>query len=606
MKQQIDAAAFGEELASAVTEDFEKRRSARRSLENQWRLNLCFLKGRQYADVGAAGNVEEAEGGYYWQSRNVYNHILPVMDTRLAKLARVRPVMNVRSATEDDSDVLAARITARVLNSTWRRLDCDAAIASATEWSEVCGTAFYRVGWNAARGKFLGVKDGAPVFEGDAEVEVVSPFEIFPDSLTRKDVDECESLIRARVVSASEIKEIYGVEVAAEKQPVLSLEGETAEGVMLIEHYRKPCKAFPSGRVVTVAGGKLLAVEEFPYVNGAEGGRVYPFVRQLSHGEPGCFFGRGIIDRLIPVQRAYNAVRNRKQEFLNRLAAGVLTVEDGSVDVDALVEDGLRPGKVIVYRQGCEPPKLLSPGNIPGDFDSEEEKLLEEFVLLGGVNEVSQNYKATLGVTSAAGLRILLEQDDERLTVSAENIRRSVMETARRIIRLFRQFTAGPRLMRIAGEGGKAELFYFNASDLTSDDVVFEAENELTCSPSQRRSIALELIDSGIFEGKVADKNVRDKLLSIMGFEALVGSRSDDALHAARADSENAGLVEPRAANYDDHEIHIGEHTRFLVGGGCNALADPKAAEQRLAAHIERHRAMLAEAENPLNPTKGE
>ena len=45
-----------------------------------------------------------------------------------------------------------------------------------------------------------------------------------------------------------------------------------------------------------------------------------------------------MIERIIPVQRAYNAVKNRKQEFLNRLSMGVITVEDGSVDTDDLAE----------------------------------------------------------------------------------------------------------------------------------------------------------------------------------------------------------------------------------------------------------------------------
>ncbi len=67
----------------------------------------------------------------------------------------------------------------------------------------------------------------------------------------------------------------------------------------------------------------------------------------------------GLVARLIPLQRAYNAIKNRKYEFLNRFATGILVVEDGSVDVDELQEEGLAPGKVIVYRQGSVPPTLL-------------------------------------------------------------------------------------------------------------------------------------------------------------------------------------------------------------------------------------------------------
>jgi len=38
----------------------------------------------------------------------------------------------------------------------------------------------------------------------------------------------------------------------------------------------------------------------------------------------------------------------------------VLCVEDGSVDIDALEQDGLKDGKVIVYRQGSREPFVLT------------------------------------------------------------------------------------------------------------------------------------------------------------------------------------------------------------------------------------------------------
>ena len=85
-----------------------------------------------------------------------------------------------------------------------------------------------------------------------------------------------------------------------------------------------------------MAGGKLLYADVLPFVNGERNERGFPFVKQDCLRLPGAFFGASVIERLIPVQRAYNAVRNRKHEFLNRLSMGVLTVEDGSIDTEEL------------------------------------------------------------------------------------------------------------------------------------------------------------------------------------------------------------------------------------------------------------------------------
>lgn len=65
----------------------------------------------------------------------------------------------------------------------------------------------------------------------------------------------------------------------------------------------------------------------------------------------------GLVDLLVPLQREYNAIKNRRTEYFNRATIGVMVVEDGSVDVDDLQEEGIAPGKVIIYRQGSQAPR---------------------------------------------------------------------------------------------------------------------------------------------------------------------------------------------------------------------------------------------------------
>lgn len=77
-------------------------------------------------------------------------------------------------------------------------------------------------------------------------------------------------------------------------------------------------------------------------------------------GEEFIYGKNGLVSRLIPLQRAYNAIKNRELEYINRVSLGVLCVEDGSVDIDELQEDGICGGKVIAYRQGSAAPTLSS------------------------------------------------------------------------------------------------------------------------------------------------------------------------------------------------------------------------------------------------------
>lgn len=66
----------------------------------------------------------------------------------------------------------------------------------------------------------------------------------------------------------------------------------------------------------------------------------------------------GLVDMLIPCQQSYNALKGRYAEYVDKLSIGGIVVEDGSVDTDTLVEDGLAPGKILVYRQGSVPPTI--------------------------------------------------------------------------------------------------------------------------------------------------------------------------------------------------------------------------------------------------------
>jgi len=357
---------FAEELISSVKSDFFKRQQERQALELQWRLNLDFVAGNQYVLSNQKGEIIESSKNYYWERREVYNHIAPIVETRLAKLSRIRPKMGVRASSGDDKDLYTARMSTKILNGICSEINFSETIASATLWSEICGTSFYKIAWNESKGMEMGELDGKKIHQGDIEITVCPPFEIYPDNLNAKSMDEVKSIIHAKSMSIDDIYRIWNVLVESEKvesftvtpgaynySKVTNLENYA----LVIEKYEMPTSDFPCGRLIIVCGDKLLYCGELPYLN-IKDGRGLPFVRQLSIRTAGSFFGTSLIERCIPIQRAYNNVKNRKHEFLNRIAMGVLAVEDGSIDTDSLEEDGLPPGKVVIYRQGSRPPRF--------------------------------------------------------------------------------------------------------------------------------------------------------------------------------------------------------------------------------------------------------
>ena len=624
-----------ERLAEEVEKDFLRRQRERKPLERSWQLNMSFVSGNQYCDIDASGEMFEEDKGYYWQSKRVFNHIAPIIDTRLSKLSRIRPSLMVRAASDDESDRHSAALASNILAAAQEDADLDGVISAATMWSEICGTAFYKTVWNAAGGKAVGVtEDGKKVREGRAEVAAVSPFEIYPYSLAVEALADQPSIIHAKALPVQDIYTMYGVKLEGRDIEEFTLAMNAGSGgryaglagaagfgadssgayagavgvgtgksaikrgyELVIERYERPTADMPEGRLTVVAGGRLLYDGDLPYKNGEDGEREYPFVKQVALPLAGSFFGASVVDRLIPLQRAFNALKNRKHEFLNRIAMGTVAVEDGSVDVDELAEDGLMPGKIIVYRQGGTPPALMNAGNVPDEFWKEEEALISEFTKIAGTGDLSENADSFSGVTSATGLQLIIDQDDLRLNVTYGGIKRAVKTIGRHILRLYRQFAADLRLMKYAGENNALNLFYFKGSDISSDDVVLEADSDVNMTPAQRRTVIYEILDKGLFsdaDGKIS-VSAKNKLLELLGYSSLSGERDLGELNRSRAGQENLKMRSEACGvkAYDDHNTHISEHTAFLL---TEELTED--AEKRICEHMLIHKNMLKEIEN--------
>lgn len=598
-----------EELVEEVRREFLERQSERRLLERGWQLNINFVNGNQYCDVNSKGEIYEEDEKYFWQSRRVFNHIAATVDLRCSKLGRIRPALTVFAASDDEKDRYSANVASAILSAVSDAADVDGVISDATVWSETCGTAFYKVIWDGAAGAEVGIgAEGGKLRQGDVNVSAVSPFEIYPYSLTCETVEMQPGIIHAKAVPVQDIYSAYGVKIAGEElenavSSLRDMQGATPSGggyALVIERYERPSADRPDGRLTVVAGENLLFDGALPYVNGDDGERGYPFIKQTSLPRAGSFFGTSVVDRLIPLQRAYNAVKNRKHEFLNRISMGTVAVEDGSVDLDELAEDGLTPGKVLVYRQGSRPPEMLTLGSVPAGFSEEEEYLLKEFTKVSGSGELTDNADGYAGITSAAGIQLVLEQDEIRMEFAYQQIKRALKSIGRHVLRLYRQFATEMRFLRVAGKDDAMSAYYFKGSDITSDDVRLVADNDENLSPAQKRNMIYEMLDRGLFSdenGKLtpAEKN---KVLDLLGYKSSDRERDLDELNKLRAGEENLKMKAEYAEvkPYDDHSVHITEHTAFLLGEKL-----PPETEERICAHIDMHRQKIKENKGGLN-----
>ena len=604
-KQRLDQA-----LVQEVRADFERRREERKSLELQWRLNLNYFMGNQHCEIGQNGEIEDYGKQYFWQQREVYNHTATVLETRISKLSGIKLGMSVRPLTSDESDKSAAAFSTKILSSVFNEINLQKIINEANMWSEVTGTSLYKIVWDRDQGRRIGRNAEGDIYDGEVRVEVVPPFEIYPDSVTNMNVEDCRSIIHAKAYPVDEIKDKWGVEVPKEQVTGFSVTGGStigglgysgfvqgmsdtalADHAMVIERYELPTSERPNGRLVIIAGDHVVYDGDLPYVNKEDNRRGFPFAKQTAIISPGSFFGTSIVERMIPIQRAFNAVKNRKHEYLNRMTMGVLAVEDGSVDVENLEEDGLSPGKVLIIRQGGRMPQMLEIGNVPVELIREEERLLDEFTLISGVSDLMKYSQAPTTNSSGKAIALLMEQDESRLKMTATEVRSAIKEVAKQVLRLYKQFAIHARMKRIAGDNGEVELKYFDRNDISSDDVVYDVSGDVLETASSRRNMVIELLNLGLLsddDGKISAAN-KAKVLEMLGFGNWESARELDELNKNRAKEENERVLESEIEpeEVDDDDIHISEHSKALLGKEYEYTPEAK---ERLIKHIRLHK----------------
>lgn len=633
---------YDSDLIDLVTTEFQRRKDDRIAFELQWRLNINFIEGNQYIDINTVTQaLSEVPQALVYETRNVYNQMAPIIETRLAKLKRLNPVLKVRPATSDKEDLSSAKVCNKILESTQKDQDMKNIQMEANTWMEHTGTGFIKPVWNPNKGRKVGIIGGSVeneetgkkenferfVREGNIETVAVSPFEIFPDSNFNTTVEKCNSIIHARSYHIKDIENIWGVEVEGREINVFTLEYNSTgigsmgvyntsysvstqskkDNAIVYEYWEKPCAKYPNGRLIICTDDKLLYAGKIPYKD-HDGEEYVPIIQQKCTERPNCFWGKSVGERLIPIQRQYNALKNRKTDYMNLVSIGVLTYEEGTVDSDILEMEGLPPGSMLPRKPGSAPPTFIQPAPLPSTFEMEEQNLLKDFNRISGVSEISRDSAAPTGVSSGIAIGILQEQDDTRLSLTGEYIEMANLKLGEMWLWMYKQFVKMERITRSVGQNMDIDVVYWAGKDITSFDVYLDGSSALSETPAQRKQTVIDMFNMGIFNDPDTGRITRDgqmKILQKLEFGDWEFSLADDELHKQRATRENrmAQMEEPiQVRQYDEDVIHMNEHVRFMLSAEYDDLVDETPEiDALLNAHIDEHVANM-QAKMPQPP----
>lgn len=626
-------ALFREDIIKNILEELEKRRTQRAPLEKQWTLNANFFAGNQYCEFRPySGDIEQLEPVYDWLNREVFNTIAPLIETRIANLKKISYMMKVKPATNELSDYSKADVSTSILQFMQKSTDFQSKKDTLICWNELCGSCYWLSWWNKDKGEKYAVetlveigenglenKKERAYYQGDIDYGLITPYEIFPESIFKQGVENQRSIILEQVKSVDDIYDLYDLEVPGSsietfeltpvssgggleyENTVVSIGHRTAQDAeKVITYFEKPSRHRPDGLMAIIVGSEhLVYYGALPY-------KRIPIIQTVCHEVAGQFFGKSTIQDLIPMQRAYNGCINSIHEYISRLSLGNILAEEGSIDISEYERNGLAPGAILVYRDGYNPPTPVPNGELPTEIMTERYNLKNDMEYAAGVSQLMVTGNAPQTNMSGTAISNLMEIDNTRLSLTGDNIRNSVKKLAVLWLEIYKSYAKTSRIINYVGKNDIGKALTWSAEDINSYDVDYVTENELQTSEDMQRQRFLEAYNMGLYtdsDGKVPER------VKLMAMEAMrVGRYSDimsiNLLQIQSAQRENVffenGAV-PTISEFDDHAIHIEEHLRYILQMDFHILKYKKPEYAKaLENHIKDHK-RIKEAEEQKN-----
>lgn len=618
---------FKEDIIRNVLDELSKRKTQRSALERQWTLNANFLVGNQYCEVNPyRGDIEQLEPVYDWLEREAFNQIAPLIETRIANLKKIQSNMRVKPATNELDDYAKAEVSTSILRYTQKVTDFDTKKNMALWWNEICGNCFFLSWWDKDKGEKYAVKTITEVdengvekyeqttyYQGDLDYGLLTPYEVYPESVFKETVEAQRSIILEQVKSVEDVYDLYGIEVEGTsvdtfeltpmasgggfgyENTVVTLGHRTEENaVKVVTYFEKPSKHTPDGKMIIIVNG-----EELVYYGNLPYSRI-PITQMTCREVSGQFFGKAAIEDLIPRQRALNGCINRIHEYIKRIAIGSFAVEEGSIDIEEYEQNGQAPGAMLVYKNGSSPPVPLPQGNLPSEIMTERYNLKADMEYAAGVSQLMVNGATPSGVTSGAAIDSLVAIDNTRLSLTGDQIRNAFRNLAIMWLEIYKMYAKTSRIIKYTGANEIGKVLMWSHRDINSYDVEYVTENELLMSEEAQKQRFFDAYNMGLFtddQGRISER-VKMRAIEYMKIGNYSEIMNLNTLQIQAAQRENSFFEEgiiPEISEFDEHEIHFDEHMRFFLQMEFQLLKSKKPDYAKaFEAHMKQHKDMAA------------
>lgn len=626
-REEQDAKAKLKELRDRV----EQAKGARRAFETEWYMNLAFYQGEHWL-AWARGRFSRPQLER-WRILFTDNRVQPIVRTEVAKMTKQRPDWTATPTGTDDRAVATAVRSERLLDSRWSTLGCQRKLRMAVLWARIAGRGYWRITWDRNTGTgvemivdangdpFLNprtqlpmradeIPEGMPLgeglkvekmSEGEAHIEVRSPFDILPDPLaTDEGVASCRWIIEECLRSPEYLKDRYDVDLKPDAKAVTGVTEDRMPGgqpshtggeagVRVWEMFERPSHKHPQGRHVVWTEKALLADEHNPTHD-----QGLPYISFDGIPVPGRYHPTSITTQIRPLNAEMNKTRSQMRESAARFGNPILLIPG---DQQATVY-GVPGEQVKIDPYAPQTMSYLEPPSIPGYVQNEPVLLESAMREVSGQHEITHG-NVPAGVTAASAINLLQEQDDTRLGPDIWDMERSISEAGQMLLTLMAAHYKTDRLVAIAGDDGAWDIDSFR-SDMLSDvpQIQVQPGSMFPQSKAAKQAAMKDMLALFLQYGVPMSAHDLGKFIrgfDVGGLERLVAGFSQNETQVAR---ENMVLMSGQQLpvnDFDDDQSHLEGHAEVLKSRRYQLL--PAEAQAALLSHWQAHQARVQQQE---------
>ena len=544
----------------ALNKKVDQLRRIRQPLENQWKLNLAFYKGKQYAYFNRATRrleslpIDDGEKPRY-RVRLVSNQIITGSQSLLSKLTKTRPEFYAEPGSGTDSDVKAAQMAETLFEYWWDDLFLDDQLEEAILWSIIAGQGWWRMSWDAQAGKsmtFCLGPDGKPitddtvkdlfyaelaqqgiepqektVYLGDVRVDVCSPFDVYIDPTVRNWPDAkyaiCVYHLSPDEVSARWKTNLQPDSLAAPPDNMLPMsnspDAQQPDAINVYYGYFKPTAIQPKGRLVVWTKTKILEDGPWPFPF-----HDLPLVKFPGIRVPGQPYDSSVVEHALPLQKELNKTLSQIVEYKNLTVKPRVWAPTGSITTRLTTE----PGALYEYNPiGDHKPEIEQLPAIPPYIFEHLANIKESLQDVFSITDVTEG-TVPPNVEAGVAIDLLQEMATDRLTPTIKLIEHSLSCAGQLLLMFAQKYYIEPRLMKLQGSGGSTQVKKFTKADIDgSISIRARVGSGLPRTRAGKQALILNLVDKGIMDPSEAYKHL--DLGDMSGVAKVLRSDEDQA-----------------------------------------------------------------------------